>query len=112
SLPLACGTTLETIPRRVPYLLADQALAGRWRGRLAQLPGLLVGICWAGEPRPHQPGASAIDRRRSTALASWAPLAALRGISLVSLQKGPAAEQIAQPPAGMTIHDWTDQLGD
>src|SRR5208282_3381721 len=106
------GTTLETIPRRVPYLITDPALAGPWRGRLAQLPGLWVGICWSGDPRHHLQGANAIDPRRSTALASWAPLAALRGISLVSLQKGPAAEQIAQPPAGMTIHDWTDQLGD
>jgi len=112
SLPLACGTTLETIPRRVPYLAADPTAVGPWRARLAPLPGLWIGICWAGEPRYNLHGARAVDRRRSTHLASWAPLAAVRGISLVSLQKGPAAEQLAQPPAGMTVHDWTDKLDD
>jgi hypothetical protein len=112
SLPLARGTTLETIPQRVPYLRADPIQVSRWRGRLAPLPGLWVGICWSGDPRPHQPDAGAIDKRRSTALASWAPIAAVRGVSLVSLQKGPAAEQIARRPSGMTIHDWTDELDD
>ncbi len=112
SLPLACGTTLETIPRNIPYLIAEQALVQRWRGRLADLPGLHVGICWAGDPRHHLPGANAVDRRRSTALASWAPLAALPGISLVSLQKGPPAGQLAHKPDRMTIHDWTDELDD
>jgi hypothetical protein len=112
SLPLACGTTLETIPRKIPYLTADPALTERWRARLAALPGLRVGVCWAGDPRHHLPGANAIDRRRSTALSSWAPLAAIQGISLVSLQKGPPAEQIAHKPANMTIHDWTNELND
>ena len=112
SLPLACGTTVETIPPRVPYLAVPPALSGPWHERLAALPGLRVGICWAGDPRHHLPGANAVDRRRSTALAAWAPLAAIRGISLVSLQKGPAAEQIAQPPDGMVLHDWTMDLDD
>jgi hypothetical protein len=112
SLPLACGTTLETIPRRVPYLAADPAAVGPWRARVAQLPGLRVGICWSGEPRYDAPVARAVDRRRSTALASWAPLGAVRTVSLVSLQKGPPAEQLAQPPHGMTVHDWTNELDD
>ncbi len=112
SLPLACGTTLATVPCRVPYLAADPAAVGAWRARLAHLPGLLVGICWAGERRQGLPGANAIDRRRSTALAAWAPLAAVRGVSLVSLQKGPAAEQLAQPPDGLPVHDWTNELED
>jgi hypothetical protein len=112
SLPLACRTTLDTIPRHVPYLAADPSQVERWQGRLAELTGLRVGICWSGDPRRHLPSANIIDRRRSTALAAWAPLAAVRGISLVSLQKGPAAEQLARPPGGMTIHDWTDELHD
>jgi hypothetical protein len=112
SLPLAFGTTLETIPRRARYLLADPTLTGPWRSRLAALPGLRVGICWSGDPRPHQPDANVIDRRRSTVLASWAPLAALRGISLVSLQKGAGTQQLAEQPPGLTIHDWTNELED
>jgi hypothetical protein len=112
SLPLAFGTTLETIPRRSPYLSADPDLAGAWRGRLAGLTGLRVGICWSGDPRPYLPSANTIDRRRSTALTAWAPLAAVRTISLVSLQKGAGAQQLAEPPPGLTVHDWTDELDD
>jgi hypothetical protein len=103
---------LETIPRRVPYLAANPAAVSLWRARLAPLAGLRVGICWSGEPRHNAPGARAVDRRRSTALAAWTPLAAVRAVSLVSLQKGPAAEQLAHPPEGMTIHDWTNELDD
>jgi hypothetical protein len=112
SLPLAFGTTLQTIPRHARYLLADPTLTGPWRGRLAKLPGLWVGICWSGDPRPHMQGANVIDRRRSTALSSWAPLAELRGISLLSLQKGTGSQQLANPPPGLIIHDWTNELQD
>jgi tetratricopeptide (TPR) repeat protein len=112
SLPLAFGTALETIPHRVPYLGVDPGSVSPWRARVAALPGLRVGICWSGDPRHHLPSANTIDRRRSTELASWAPLAALPTISLVSLQKGASAQQLADPPPGLTIHDWTDELDD
>src|SRR6202012_3329823 len=52
SLALAFDTTLETIPDAVPYLDADAAQVAAWRGRLAGLPGLKVGLCWAGGSRP------------------------------------------------------------
>jgi tetratricopeptide (TPR) repeat protein len=112
SLPLAFGTMLETIPRDIPYLSADPALADRWRRRLTRLPGLWAGVCWAGNSRRHQPSASAVDRRRSTRLASWAPLGTVSGISLVSLQKDQSPEQIAELPGGMMIRDWTNELHD
>ena len=54
----------------------------------------------------------AIDRRRSITLAHFAEFAALEGVSFVSLQKGEAASQTKAPPAGLTIHDWTDELND
>ena len=69
SLPLACGTTLETIPQASPYLAADADAVAAWRGRLAAVAGLRVGLCWAGNPRRDHPAAHAIDRRRSIALA-------------------------------------------
>jgi hypothetical protein len=51
-----------------------------------------------------------IDRRRSLKLAQLAPLGAVAGVSLVSLQKGAGAAQAV--PAGMVLHDWTAELGD
>ena len=112
SLPLALATTLDTIPGHTPYLRADAGRAAAWRRRSKALPGLRVGLVWAGNPRPFQPGAHAIDRRRSITLDHFAGFAALEGVSFVSLQKGEAASQTKAPPAGLTIHDWTDELND
>jgi hypothetical protein len=62
--------------------------------------------------RTSQPAAAAVDARRSTALSAWGPLAAVPNITWVSLQKGPPAAQINQPPPGMSIVDWTEELDD
>ncbi|HTC11434.1 MAG TPA: tetratricopeptide repeat-containing glycosyltransferase family protein [Acetobacteraceae bacterium] len=112
SLPLALGLTLETIPATTPYLSADPDQARAWAIRLASLPGLRVGLVWAGNPRANDPAANAIDRRRSMPLAKLAPLGAVPGVSFVSLQKGPPAEQARTPPPGFALTDWTEELWD
>jgi tetratricopeptide (TPR) repeat protein len=112
SLPLAFGTTPETIPASVPYLWADPDAAARWRARLDGLPGLKVGLVWAGNPRSFNWVAAETDRRRSIALVRYAPLASVPGVTLVSLQKDAAGDQVRDAPAGMVIHDWTRELED
>ena len=113
SVPRVVGTTIDSIPSNVPYLPYDKYRAGLWTDRLKALPdGLLVGLCWAGMNRDQDANASAIDGRRSMRLEQFAPLAALKGISWVSLQLGPPREQIRQHPPGMTIGDWGDDLYD
>ncbi|HWK47275.1 MAG TPA: tetratricopeptide repeat-containing glycosyltransferase family protein [Stellaceae bacterium] len=110
SLPGVFGTTLETIPASVPYLAADPTAVAMWRARLAALPGLRVGLVWAGDPRRYMGGGLAIDRRRSLVLEQLAPLVGIEGVSFVSLQKGEAAAQAC--PEGLVLHDWTGELGD
>jgi Flp pilus assembly protein TadD len=91
-LPRLHGTTLDTIPGKVPYLHADPARTAAWRARLQDLlqPGIRhIGIVWAGRPTHNN------DLNRSMGLSAFAPIAALDGISLVSLQKGPAQSAIA-----------------
>jgi len=112
SLPRAFGTTLDSIPAATPYLAADPAAAAAWGERLAGLDGLLVGIVWAGAQRQGWPELVAVDRRRSIALDTMAPLGEVAGVTFVSLQKGEAAVQAATPPHGMALHDFTADLHD
>lgn len=111
SAPRVLGTTLKTIPVST-YLKADPYRVRMWRKKLAALPpGMKVGICWAGGARPFQPIANAVNKKRSTTLAEFAPLA-VPGISFVSLQVGPENLQVRTPPVGMTIGDWSDEIDD
>jgi hypothetical protein len=91
SLIGAMGGSEHTIPRD-PYLSADAATIERWRPRLAGLPGLKVGVVWQGEPK------NAIDRFRSFKLAALAPVAAVPGVSMVSLQYGHGCDQVEGAP--------------
>jgi Flp pilus assembly protein TadD len=89
SIPRLLGTTLETIPANVPYLRVPADRAARWANAFADLPGLKVGIAWQGNPE------HARDRQRSVPLRVFAPLAAIPGVQLISLQKGAGSDQLA-----------------
>jgi len=112
SLPLAFGTTVETIPDRVPYLAADPVKAARWRERLEALPGRRVGLVWFGSSRLAASAVNNPDRRRSLAIAELAPLAGVAGMSFVSLQLGKPVWGASSPPAGLVVHDWTAEIED
>jgi hypothetical protein len=86
SLPLALKTRVETIPAATPYFQPDPARVALWRERLGG-EGFRIGIAWQG-------ARGAADHGRSFALARLAPLAAIPGVRLISLQKGDGAEQI------------------
>ncbi len=101
SLPQAFDTTLATIPAAPAYLSADRQAVAAWRARLDALPGLRVGLVWRGNPE------FSVTHWRDIPVAALAPLAAIAGISFVSLQKprDPAAP-------GWLAADWTDELHD
>ena len=109
SLPAIFGTTLSTIPARVPYLNADPVLVDHWRSVLTRVLGpdleteactrggsgpgrgdrpFLIGIAWQGRPE------NAGDHWRSFPLAQFAHLAGLPGVRLISLQVDHGTEQI------------------
>lgn len=111
SLPAAFGTTLQTIPAKVPYLHAPSDLVELWRERVASgstphAPRLKVGLAWAGSPTHKD------DALRSIPLAAFAPLARVKGVSFYSLQKGEAANQAKTPPPGLILHDYSEELKD
>jgi hypothetical protein len=108
SLPLAFGTRLETIPNKVPYLSANSNAAGLWAETVARkCTGLKVGLVWSGSSNFQ------FDASRSPGqLSVLSALAKVPGVTFVSLQKGPAAQQAKLPPAGMKLLDWTERLND
>lgn len=48
SMPLACGSTLESIPDPTPYLFAPREAVSAWADRLGAARALRVGITWSG----------------------------------------------------------------
>jgi Flp pilus assembly protein TadD len=103
SLPLAFGTTLDTVPAAVPYVEADTGAAARWRERLGS--GLKVGLVWAGSPQHKN------DRNRSVAFEHLAALFAVPGVRWFSLQVGERRADLAQAAPG-AIADIADGLTD
>jgi tetratricopeptide (TPR) repeat protein len=111
SLPAVFGATVETVPWHGPYLGADPALAAKKRmqfpnvrpsQKLGEQP-LRVGLAWAGNPRYKA------DQQRSMHLKTLLPLLQMPGITWVSLQKGPAAEQLKELPGNIFVWDGSSQ---
>jgi tetratricopeptide (TPR) repeat protein len=105
SLPLLLGTRVDTIPAPIPYLTADPALVEHWRRELATVPGFKIGIAWKGSPT-----ADKQRSQRSISLAEFAPLAAVPGVQLISLQKGPGSEQLAEVAGQWPVLDLSARL--
>ncbi len=96
SLPLAFGTTRDTIPAPVPYLKAQTGRVETWRGRIGS-HGFKIGICWQG---------AASIANRSFPLSLLAPISQMEHVRLISLQKGDGTAQIRS--AGVKV----EELGD
>lgn len=106
SLPRVLGTTLESIPCRIPYLTPAPRSVDLGPPPLAN-PRLKVGIAWAGSPT-HQN-----DRHRSCRPGDFAPLFALPDVAFYSLQMGPQAAELKEPgPWSGRLVDLGDRLAD
>lgn len=84
SLPFSLGVS-SWPPPRPPYLKPHRELLTLWRGRVAGLPGLKVGLAWAGRQEHEN------DANRSIPAVNLSNFRDLQGISWVSLQFGPQA---------------------
>jgi tetratricopeptide (TPR) repeat protein len=104
SLPAIFGTMPESVPATVPYLRADPTLVEHWRLQLAPLRGFKVGIAWQGNPTYRG------DRQRSISLAQFARLAGVKGVQLLSLQKGPGTDQLRDLAGRFPVIDLSCRL--
>jgi tetratricopeptide (TPR) repeat protein len=117
SLPGVFQTSLTTIPATIPYLKAEPELVHKWARTLKEssvrcpVSGVktqlsdsghrtpdsgrfLVGIAWQGSPT------YGYDNVRSISLRQFSQFAQVRGVQLISLQKGPGTEQLFDPAIG------------
>ena len=109
SLPLACKTTLASVPADIPYLAADESRVAKWRSRLEALKKPRVGLVWAGNVK------HANDRNRSIALSSLKPLWENNAAGFVSLQRelrGSDADELKNAPGILHLGDQLADLDD
>ncbi|MFL9863999.1 tetratricopeptide repeat protein [Paraburkholderia fungorum] len=107
SLPLALGTSYDTIPARAPYLSAPPAYGRKWRGSLGGHAKRKIGIAWSGRIQQNE--------TRSMPIAALAPLFALEGIDWIVLQPELSAEERAAldtHPRAASIHRLDKRIGD
>jgi Tfp pilus assembly protein PilF len=100
SLPHILRTTLQSLPNAIPYLNPPPDP----QTRLSQIPSqkIKIGIAWASNAL--HPTA----KRRSCTLADLLPLAAIPNATLISLQKGPAAQEAESHPDQILNPELTD----
>jgi len=107
SLPKYFNTDLDSVPADVPYLKPVDADTTKLK---LTIPGdkLKVGIVWGGQPKFKH------DNYRNPAcpLSCFEPLAAIENISLVSLQKGDARDQLKNISFQEKIYDLDEQIND
>ncbi len=109
SLPGILDLGSDTIGADLPYLRAEPALVSSWRTRLdATCPPrdgeLRIGLVWQGNPN------APAEQGRSVPLAALQPLAGIRGIRFVVLQKEHGREQLATAPPALIAADLGPEL--
>jgi Tfp pilus assembly protein PilF len=106
SLPLIFGTSLSTVPARVPYLKADSALTSQWQLQLGRSAAFKIGVVWQGNPKYRR------DRERSFRLAELECVAKTPGVKLYSLQRIHGLEQLAEIESRFAVTSIGEQLHD
>ena len=109
-LPCLFGTDGDTIASEPAYLRADAPDVAHWAQRLAPLPGLKIGLCWASGHWNSDPEFERDRLARSVPLALLSGMSELPGVSVVSLQKGKDAGE--WNAARARIHDFEGELTD
>ncbi len=104
SLAHLLETDLESLPAAVPYL--DPPPDRRPPACLARASGFKLGVVWQGRPSPRN------FLGRPCPPAALAPLAALPGIELFSLQVGDAIDALRDQPWGERVVDLGTGFGD
>lgn len=104
SLAHIFGTELKTIPAKVPYISAPDANAVQLPTSLGKIKR--VGIAWAGRPTHRN------DRNRSAGFKHFIEILGLPGMSVFSLQKGPASQDISNFGCDALVTNLSGRIND
>lgn len=104
SIPSVLGISYDTVPRKVPYLIAEPRNLILEESLLSSL--LKIGLVWAGNPRQKN------DVNRSIKFSEFLPLLDIREAEFYSLQVGPGSEQIKNFQLPFNFHDLGGSLKD
>jgi tetratricopeptide (TPR) repeat protein len=106
SLPLHCGTRLDSIPAPIPYLSASEEETLEWRSRIPT-EGIRVGLAWKGNPLFENDADRSLPGPHLLA-----PLAAVEQVRFISLQRGLAEEELRHRSAGLDMADPSPWVAD
>ncbi len=101
SIPRLIGTTVNNLPE-TPYLKADSELVNYWGNKLAHDKNFKIGLCWTAGGE----GGRLPQGLRCIPLDHFASMAKTKGVSLYSLQKGPAEQQLKNVSSDFIIKDF------
>jgi hypothetical protein len=101
-LPRALGTTLESIPSKVPYMTVDEGRIDESHRRLGRRVLPRIGLVWA---------ASDYDVTRNVPLESLTPLLRLKAFSFFSFQQGLQRRKLQSLAAQLGIRDISSDTG-
>jgi len=102
-IPRALGLDPKTYADNVPYISADPARVKSWARKMGS-KDFKIGICWGGNRE------SPAEKGRSAPLEAFAPLAAIPGVRLFSLQKGQPTEEIKTASFRRELYDFGDNF--
>lgn len=94
--------TTSAFPDRIGFLAPDPDRVAHWRRELEAAPaGAKVGLLWKSNIK------NGARYRFYSPFADWAPVLKAKGVTLVNLQYGDCAEEIAQAERDYGVRIWT-----
>ena len=94
--------TASAFPERVGFLIPDPDRVAHWRAELAKAPaGVKVGLLWKSNLL------NGARHRFFSPFADWEPVLKAQGVTLVNLQYGDCAAEIAQAEQDYGVRIWT-----